>query len=296
MRQSMTGFASLQGGGQGLSWTWELRGVNGKGLDLRLRLPDWIDGLEPAVRKRTGDALTRGNIQISLRLSSDESSSALRLDPALLGAVLDAIGRIEAEAMDRGMTLKPSTAADIVALRGVLTTESSATDHDATRAALLSDFDAVLADFIEMRAREGGMLQDVLVRQLSEIEDLVGAAERAVDAREGERRERLRTQLSRVMEEFGGVDEARLAQELAVIAVKADITEEIDRLRAHVGAARDLLAQDGPVGRKLDFLAQEFNREANTLCSKSGDAALTQTGLALKSAIDQMREQIQNVE
>lgn len=296
MRQSMTGFASLQGGGQGLSWTWELRGVNGKGLDLRLRLPDWIDGLEPAVRKRTGDALTRGNIQISLRLSSDESSSAPRLDPAQLGAVLDAIGRIEAEAMDRGMTLKPSTAADIVALRGVLTTETPATDQDATRAALLSDFDAVLADFIEMRAREGGMLQDVLVRQLSEIEDLVGAAERAVDAREGERRERLRTQLARVMEEFGGVDEARLAQELAVIAVKADITEEIDRLRAHVGAARDLLAQDGPVGRKLDFLAQEFNREANTLCSKSGDAALTQTGLALKSAIDQMREQIQNVE
>ncbi len=296
MRQSMTGFASLQGGGQGYAWTWEVRGVNGKGLDLRLRLPDWIEGLEPEVRKRVVAALSRGNVQISLRLHSESGTETLRVDDGQLSAVLDAMERIEAEAGERGIALKPSTAADVLALRGILSSETPSMDGKTLLADLLKDFEQTLAAFTAMRRKEGTSLQALIMRQLDQIEKLIAEAETAAAAREAERAMRLRAQLARVIDDFDGVDETRLTQELALLAVKADITEEIDRLRTHVFAARDLLDLQEAVGRRLDFLAQEFNREANTLCSKSGDAALTQTGLALKSAIDQMREQIQNVE
>lgn len=296
MRQSMTGFASRQGQGLGLTWTWEMRGVNGKGLDLRLRLPDWVEGLEPQVRALATKALDRGNVQIGLKLASDGTEGAQRLDLAQLEALLTAMHGIEEAAMARGLSLAPSTSADIVALRGVLTSEAAEVDVARIRALLLSDFEAALAEFIAARRAEGAALTTILQGQFDEIARLVDEAAEAAEARMPQARERLRTQLARVMENAEGVDEARLAQELALIAVKADVTEEIDRLRAHVDRARALLAEDGPVGRKLDFLCQEFNREANTLCSKSGDPALTSTGLALKTVIDQMREQVQNVE
>lgn len=295
MRQSMTGFASGQGTAQGLAWTWELRGVNGKGLDLRLRLPDWIDGLEPLVRKAASALVTRGNLQISLRVTSEGDAGALRLDEGQMNAVLDAMRRIEAEAMTQGVSLAPSTAAEIVGLRGVLTQEAGAVDTDSVRAAVLAGFEAVLGDFVAMRRSEGAALQAVLAAQLTQIGALIDDAEVSVAAREEERAEKLRSQLARVAEAVE-IDEARLAQELALIAVKADVTEELDRLRAHVVAARALLEDGAPIGRKLDFLSQEFNREANTLCAKSGDSHLTQVGLQLKTVIDQMREQVQNVE
>ena len=295
MRQSMTGFASGQGTAQGLAWTWELRGVNGKGLDLRLRLPDWIDGLEPLVRKAASALVTRGNLQISLRVTSEDDAGALRLDERQMNAVLDAMRRIEAEAMTQGVSLAPSTAAEIVGLRGVLTQEAGAVDTDSVRAAVLAGFEAVLGDFVAMRRSEGAALQAVLAAQLTQIGALIDDAEVSVAAREEERAEKLRSQLARVAEAVE-IDEARLAQELALIAVKADVTEELDRLRAHVVAARALLEDGAPIGRKLDFLSQEFNREANTLCAKSGDSHLTQVGLQLKTVIDQMREQVQNVE
>ncbi len=296
MRQSMTGFASQQGAHAGLGWTWELRGVNGKGLDLRLRLPDWIEGLEAQVRARASKALDRGNVQIALKIAARAEEGALRLDEAQLAGVLDAMTRIEAEAMQAGLSLAPSTAADIVGLRGVMTAETPAEDEADVARAVLADFDAALAAFVAMRGAEGAQLAEILTRQLTEIETLVDAAAEAIVARADAQGERLRAQLARVMDATDGMDAARVAQELALIAVKSDITEEIDRLRAHVEAARGLLAARGPVGRKLDFLMQEFNREANTLCSKSGDAGLTQIGLALKTVIDQMREQVQNVE
>lgn len=296
MRQSMTGFASRQGQGLGLTWTWEMRGVNGKGLDLRLRLPDWVEGLEPRVRAIVTKTLDRGNVQIGLKLASDGDEGRLRVDRTQLGAVLDAMLEIETAATAQGLSLAPSTSADIVALRGVLTSEAAEVDVTRIRGLLLSDFEAALAEFTAARQAEGAALATILTGQLDAVARLVDEAAAEAEARLPQIRERMRAQLARVMENTEGVDAARLAQELALIAVKADVTEEIDRLRAHVARARDLLAEDGAVGRKLDFLCQEFNREANTLCSKSGDPALTSTGLALKTVIDQMREQVQNVE
>ncbi|MCT4556127.1 MAG: YicC family protein [Pelagimonas sp.] len=296
MRQSMTGFAAVQGTGAGFAWTWELRGVNGKGLDLRLRLPDWVEGLEAALRARLSDALARGNVQVSLRLSRDETEAAARLDPVQLDGLLRAMAGIEAAAMEAGVSLAPSTSAQILSQKGVLTQDAPEADQKALLAELLTDFDAALAAFCEMRASEGAAMASVLDGQLTRIAELTATAAGQLEARATAQSDRLRAQLARVMANTDGVDEARLAQELALIAVKSDVTEELDRLRAHVDAARDLLASDGPVGRKLDFLMQEFNREANTLCSKSQDAALTATGLELKTVIDQMREQVQNVE
>ncbi|APZ54688.1 TIGR00255 family protein [Salipiger abyssi] len=296
MRQSMTGFASRSGETEGLRWAWELRGVNGKGLELRLRLPDWIEGLEPLVRKAAQARLARGNVQISLRVTGDSDEAAAELDEAALARVLDAMARIEGAAGGRGLVLSPSSAAEIVALRGVMATGQSTRDIAALRTALLAEFETALSEFAEMRGREGAALAQLLSGQLDEIAALVAQAAEIVEARRDEQADKLRTALARVMENTDGADEARIAQELALIAVKSDITEELDRLTAHIAAARALLADTGAVGRKLDFLMQEFNREANTLCSKSGSSALTQAGLALKTVIDQMREQVQNVE
>ncbi|WP_236016422.1 YicC/YloC family endoribonuclease [Salipiger abyssi] len=292
----MTGFASRSGETEGLRWAWELRGVNGKGLELRLRLPEWIEGLEPLVRKAAQARLARGNVQISLRVTGDSDEAAAELDEAALARVLDAMARIEGAAGGRGLVLSPSSAAEIVALRGVMATGQSTRDIAALRTALLAEFEVALSEFAEMRGREGAALAQVLSGQLDEIAALVAQATEIVEARRDEQADKLRAALARVMENTDGADEARVAQELALIAVKSDITEELDRLTAHIAAARALLADKGAVGRKLDFLMQEFNREANTLCSKSGSSALTQAGLALKTVIDQMREQVQNVE
>ncbi|NVK59705.1 MAG: YicC family protein [Rhodobacteraceae bacterium] len=296
MRQSMTGFASRSDEAEGLRWTWDLRGVNGKGLELRLRLPDWVEGLEPLVRAAAGKRLARGNVQVSLRISGGDDEAAAELDEVALARVLEAMGRIEAEAGRRGLVLAPATAAQIVALRGVMATGQASRDVTALRARLMESFEAALAEFTEMRGREGQALSGVLEGQLTQIEELVTRAAEAVEARREEQSEKLRAALARVLENTDGADATRVAQELALIAVKSDVTEELDRLTAHVAAARDLMRDKGAVGRKLDFLMQEFNREANTLCSKSGSSALTQIGLALKTVIDQMREQVQNVE
>ncbi|MCC1492669.1 YicC/YloC family endoribonuclease [Cognatishimia sp. F0-27] len=296
MRQSMTGFAAAQGEHAGHAWTWELRGVNGKGLDLRLRLPDGIDGLEAEIRARTAKALKRGNVQITLKLSAQTDESAAHLDEAYLAAVLDAMARIEQSALDRGLSLAPANAADIVALRGMMSAEPARPDDAALRDALLADYDRALASFVDMRKSEGARLAHLLHAQIDSVEALVSEAVTLAEARATAQPARLRAQLDKILNASDGVDDQRLAQELALIAVKADITEELDRLRAHIAAARDLLRAAGAVGRKFEFLTQEFNREANTLCSKAADPALTRVGLALKTVIDQMREQVANVE
>jgi uncharacterized protein (TIGR00255 family) len=292
----MTAFASAKGGHLGCSWAWELRGVNGKGLDLRLRVPDWIEGLEAGLRGALSKALTRGNVALSLRLTRDEGAATLTLNTDQLQGVLDAMAEAEARAAAAGLHLAPANAADLLGLRGVLEAGTAEEDTTALCKALLQDFEPVLAAFIAMRGTEGAALQTVLTAQLDDIARLTDAAAAAAEARRPEMEEALRAALARVMDNTDGVDPARITQELAVIAVKADVTEEIDRLRAHVDAARDLLAIGSPVGRKLDFLMQEFNREANTLCSKSQNKGLTAIGLELKTVIEQMREQVQNVE
>lgn len=293
---SMTGFASGQGSHDAFDWTWDIRGVNAKGLDLRVRVPDWIDGLEADVRKAAGAALNRGNVTISLRLSRRDGEGGLQLNTVHLDAVLSAMAEIEQQAMGRGISLAPSTSSDIIALRGILDHAEPDADVDDLKSNLIKDFDSVLHSFSGMRAAEGRALGAVLNDHLEQIATLVAKAERAADARRPKADEALRTALSKVLDTSEDLDESRIAQELALLAVKADITEEIKRLQAHVEAARTLLQAGGVVGRKLDFLMQEFNREANTLCSKSGDSALTAVGLDLKAVIDQLREQVQNVE
>lgn len=294
---SMTGFASGQGGVEAHSWSWEIRSVNAKGLDLRLRVPDWLDGLEPFVRATLSKALSRGNVSVSLRLSrTEEGAGPLSVNPVVLTSVLEALRQTEAAAQELGVDLKPSSAADLLALRGVLDHAPTQDDPAPLVAALKAEFLTLLAGLTEMRQTEGAQLFKVLTRQIGEIEQLATTAATLAEERKPRMAEVLRANLDRVLQNSDGVDPDRLAQELALIAVKSDVTEEIDRLSAHVAAARELLDAGGPIGRKLDFLMQEFNREANTLCSKSQSSDLTKVGLELKTVIDQMREQVQNVE
>ena len=258
---SMTGFAARRGAGVGYSWTWDLRSVNGKGLDLRLRVPDWIDGLE-----------------------------------AMLNAALAAVGRVELAGMALGVTLRQATAADVLTLRGVIDASAVETDTTSLRQVLLADLPALLAEYHAMRASEGRALAAVLTAQLDRIATLTSEAQAETVNRAASQAATLREGVVRVLAATDAVDPARLAQELALLAVKTDVTEELDRLTAHVAAARAHLAEGQPAGRKLDFLMQEFMREANTLCSKAQSLALTRIGLDLKTVIDQMREQVQNVE
>ncbi|MBO6883937.1 MAG: YicC family protein [Marivita sp.] len=296
MRQSMTGFASGQGEALGLTWTWDLRSVNARGLDIRVRVPDWVDGLEQSLRGLIMKRLSRGNVTVSLRLHSNGTEAVQELNEAQLDRVLTAMLRIEAEAMARGLSLTASSAADLITVRGVMDAPIQQSDPAEVLAVLVADFGPVLDSFIASRHSEGAALVDVLNGQVNQIAGLVSQADAVADARKDEQAARMRAAMARVLDAQDNLDEQRIAQELALIAVKADVTEEIDRLRTHVDAARDLLTSQGAVGRKLDFLMQEFNREANTLCSKAQSAPLTAVGLELKTVIEQMREQVQNVE
>ena len=298
MTTSMTGFAASKGEGLGFNWAWDIRSVNGKGLDLRLRLPDWVEGLEALVRAETSRALTRGNVQINLKLARDGAgaASSFRLNPEALAAALSALAEVEHAAQDRGLALRPATAADVLSLRGVTEAGDSFEDHTPLRAAVMAGYPALLADFHAMRAAEGAALAAVIAAQLDRIDAHLGEAVVEAEARKGATATALAEALARIMANVDGVDPSRLTQELALLAVKSDVTEELDRLRAHIAAARALLADPAAVGRKFDFLCQEFTREANTLCSKSQSKTLTRIGLDLKTVIDQMREQVQNVE
>lgn len=294
--RSMTGFASQQGNLGAQDWTWEIKGVNGRGLDLRLRLPDRIDGLEVEARKRAQAKLARGNVTIGLRLTAADEAGSIAVDTARLASALDALETVAAAARARGLDVQPVSAADIAGIRGVLDTASGEVEAPELRAALLGSFDDALAEFIQTRATEGQALAEVLSAHLSTIEQLAIDARAAAAERPAAQREAIEKALRRLNDEKTGVSEDRLAQELALIAIKQDVTEELDRLDAHVAAARVHLTDGGAIGRKLDFLMQEFNREANTLCSKAQSSALTSVGLELKAVIDQMREQVQNVE
>lgn len=297
MTRSMTGFAARRGQGAGATWVWELRGVNGKGLDLRLRLPEGIEGLETALRAEIGRRVARGNVALTLKLSREAGAGAgLRASPAALTAALGALAEVEAAARQAGLALRQSSPAEILALRGVLEAAPEDEDQGALRAALLADLAPLIDDFDAARRSEGAQLAAILGAQLDRIAALAAEARREAEARRPAAAEALRAALARVLDGAADADPARVAQELALLAVKADVTEELDRLEAHIAAARALLAEAAPVGRKLEFLMQEFLREANTLCAKSQSAALTRVGLDLKVAIDQMREQAANVE
>lgn len=291
--KSMTGFARLDGSAAGNRFAWELRAVNGRGLDLRLRLPPGFDAVEAAVRRKASEALSRGNVSINLTVSRETSTQTFRIDENLLSALIDTARRHSGTPGIRDASLD-----GLLAVRGVVEVVEAAPDEESAKAfeaELIATFDKVLADFQASRAAEGVALARILGEQVNEVARLVAEAE-ALPARTPEAiRDRLEEQLA-VLLAREDIDPQRLHVEAALIATRADVREEIDRLKAHISQARELMASDAAVGRRLDFLAQEFNRESNTLCSKSNDTALTRIGLALKAVVDQFKEQVQNVE
>jgi len=292
----MTGFASDTGAASGWSWLWDIRSVNARGLDIRLRIPDGLEGLDQAIRPAIQKAVARGNIQLSLKVHSEGAAVMGEVNPDALDRALSMIAEVEHAAQARSVSLTPANPADVLGLRGVIETDSSNDTTTALTDALKAAFPALLKAFVQSRVAEGKHLGAILTGQFDQIAALTEAAATEAEARRDQTAATLRDNLARVLENTQGADPDRVAQELAMLAVKADVTEELDRLRAHVATARQLLAARDAVGRKLDFLCQEFNREANTLCSKSQSADLTRIGLDLKATIEQMREQVQNVE
>ncbi len=292
---SMTGFARRDGHAAGHAWTVEARSVNGKGLDLRLRLPTGYELLDPMIRQLANERLKRGNVTISLSLRRDQTGTAYKLNRDMALAVLALAKELE-------MLGGPPQRLDaLLAVRGVVegSDETAALDEptrEAIVAGMRADLAVAMDELLQARQAEGERLLPTLCSQLDEITRLHHAAGQTAAARPEALRERMKAQLALLLEHNPPVSEERLAQELALQATRSDIREELDRLAAHIVAARGLLASASGVGRKLDFLCQEFNREANTLCSKSGDVELTRIGLDLKVVIDQFREQVQNIE
>jgi uncharacterized protein (TIGR00255 family) len=291
---SMTGFADAHGAHDGLRWRWEAKSVNGRSLELRLRTPLGFDGIEPAARVLAGERFRRGNIQATLTLEPQEGARALKVDPAALAAAVKIAKEI---ALETG--LAPARVDGILALKGVIVQDEilalDAPARGARDAAILASLALAFDALVRARKNEGTKLSAVMREIMGDIDRLTGEASQLASVQPAALRDKLAAQLKELL---GGtaLAEDRLAQEVALLAAKADIREELDRLRAHVTEARAIMASGEAAGRKLDFLAQEFNREANTLCSKSSDIALTRIGLALKTAIDQFREQAQNVE
>jgi uncharacterized protein (TIGR00255 family) len=292
--QSMTGFARSTGDYLGNSFAWELKSVNGKGTEVRLRLPPGLERLEQPARQAIQKRFSRGQFYAVLNLSRQGASAAPILNEKLLQDVSAMAKRLEQE-----FGFAPARSDGLLALRGILefadplSTEEEAAAFDATLLAVLGE---ALAGLERARLDEGAALGRLLLGHVDEIEALTNTAE-ADPSREPQTiRARLAEQLRLLIDAMPTLDEGRLAVEAAFLATKADIREEIDRLKTHVASARSLLGSGGAVGRKLDFLSQEFIRESNTLCSKSNAAAITAIGLELKAVVDRFREQVQNLE
>ena len=292
---SMTGFARADGALGDMRWHWELRSVNGKSLDCRFRLPSGIDGLEARLREELGKHIKRGNCQASLSIDQSAQPAPLRLNREALSVVLDAVKEVQS-----AYETQPPRPEGILALRGVLEAgDASETDPEekaALETALVKSFGDAASALATARAEEGTKLEALVSGQIDEIEKLTKDAAAAPAASPKAIRDRLAAQLHELLDGNSGIAEDRLAHEAAMLATKADIREELDRLIAHVEQARGLIEGSDPKGRRLDFLTQEFNREANTLCSKAADVSLTRIGLDLKAVIDQLREQVQNIE
>ncbi len=289
---SMTGFARAQGAQGAWRWTVEIKSVNAKGLDLRLRVPPGFDRIEAPSRARLAKALTRGTVAATISATREGASVSARIDHALL-AELAAAARDAAERFQ----LAPPTLDGLLAVRGVVEaveTEDDEATQAATSEAMLATFDEAIAAVLAARQAEGEALRRVLAERLDAIASLTEAA----DANPARKPEAVRARLAATVATLTtrGLDETRLHQEALLMAAKADVREELDRLYAHVAAARALIEEGGPVGRRLDFLAQEFSREANTLSAKSNDVTLTAQGLELRAQIEQWREQAQNIE
>lgn len=291
---SMTGFARAQGSQGPWRWHWEVRSVNARGLDMRVRVPEGFEGLEQPARILANERFARGGLNATLTLDADPARGAIRVNPEALHQVLTAIKQLE------GMVkAAPASLDGILALRGVIESQApelSEAELAARDAAVLSSLAIALDALAAARREEGARLDAILRQHANRMEELVAEAERLAALQPDQIRTRLKTSVDELLKARAGIGEERLAQEVALLLVKADVREEIDRLKSHLTQARGLFAGGGAQGRRLDFLAQELNREANTLCSKSSDIQLTRVGLELKAVIDQLREQVQNVE
>jgi len=292
--KSMTGFARTDGVHEETSWFWEARSVNGRSLDLRLRLPSGLERLEAGARSLCQEKLARGNLTVNLGVKRETGQMEIGLNETALAQALAVAQRAQ------GLTdLKPARLDTLLAMRGVVETaepEESEEKQAALGHALLAGLAAALDQLVVAREAEGERLQLVIEKQLAAIDALVAQTAAAMARQPELLAERLREQIARLSEAGATLEPERLHQEALLLAAKADIQEELDRLRAHVAAANELIASGQPAGRKLEFLAQEFNREANTICSKASDIAISRTGLELKTVIDQLREQVQNIE
>jgi uncharacterized protein (TIGR00255 family) len=291
---SMTGFARGHGIAGEYAWAWEMKSVNAKGLDLRLRLPPGWDAIEPLVRAKAAAALSRGTVYANLALERQGKPAVVRINEEVLAEVLDAInglaGRVEAQ---------PPRLDGILAIKGVVEVIDAEEGEDERRAAetaVAAGFGLVLENLVEARRREGEALARVLSMRLEEIAGLIHRAEAAAARRPDAVKQRIAEQVAALVDTSDRFDPDRLHQEAVLIAARADVREELDRLAAHVEQAQAMVREGGPVGRRLDFLSQEFNRETNTLCAKANDLELTRIGLELKSLVEQFREQVQNLE
>jgi uncharacterized protein (TIGR00255 family) len=281
---SMTGFSRTQNEVEGIAWAWELRSVNGRGLDVKLRLPGGLDAIEPALREAAGKVLKRGNVSGTLTVKR-EAVAGMTADFAALERIKD----LAIQLADEIPGALPPRAELLLALPGVMRPANAQDESEALqamlRAAVQAGFFEALEGLAASRAAEGERLAAIVGGQLDEIETLHGQAASQAAAQPELHVARLRAQLAE-----------RIAQEIALLATKSDVREELDRLGAHISSARALVAEAVNIGRKLDFLVQEFNREVNTLCSKSASLPLTGTGLKLKAVVEQLREQVQNIE
>jgi uncharacterized protein (TIGR00255 family) len=294
MLSSMTGFARGHGVSGPYAWAWEVKSVNGKGLDVRLRLPPGWDAIEAPVRARAAERLARGSIQATLTAERSGVVPVVRINAPVLDAILTTLRELAPR-----IETSPPSLDGLLSLKGVMDVSELAENEEERRnaeTAAIAGFAEAIAALSEMRQREGATLARILKSRLEQIAALVGRAENAPGRRVEAIRARLAEQVATLLAQSDRFDPDRLHQEAILLATKADVREELDRLAAHVAQARQLIDGGGAVGRRLDFLAQEFNREANTLCAKASDVELTNIGLELKAAVEQFREQVQNVE
>jgi len=289
---SMTGFARIDGQADDLQWTWEARSVNGRGLDVRVRAPGFVDQADRTVRQEMAKRFKRGSVQVSLNVERADARTTPRIDHAALGALLKDLTAVE---LPDGAPVALARLDGLLQIRGVLM-QNETTDDDALRTAPLADIQALLDALSAARLEEGARLAVTLSATLDQIEALARRAKSLASRQPELLAKRYRETILRLIDDLAPPPEERIVVEAAALAVKADVAEELDRLAAHVEQARDLLAEGGPIGRRFDFLTQEFNREANTLAAKSADLELTRVAMDLKAAIDALREQIQNVE
>ncbi|MEZ5819892.1 MAG: YicC/YloC family endoribonuclease [Bradyrhizobium sp.] len=291
---SMTGFARSHGASGPYTFEWELKSVNAKGFDLRLRLPPGWDDVEAPAKKRAGELLVRGTVYASLSVMRTNAVAQVRINEDVLAAVV----KVASQVAGKIDAVAPSVDG-LLAIKGVIEVvepESDEEEDKAAKAAAMAAFEQALTSLVEMRRREGETLGQVLGARMDELEQLARRAEAAPGRKPEAIRARLAEQIAALLATSDRFDQDRLTQEALLIATKADIREELDRIASHIAQARDMIGKGGPVGRRLDFLAQEFNREVNTCCSKSNDIELTNTGLAMKNVVEQFREQVQNLE